>query len=400
MITKLTSHEELVRIITETFFNKTDKITKVSKHSGLSGLFNATAKVSQKSLQEIARNEAHLFPDVAFGNQLDKIAEDRGVAQRFGASKSSTYVRVVGNVGITYTAGTQTFEAPNESVTFDLEETITIPDSGFAYAKVKSQTTGANTNVDELSITEVNPEPSGHQYVINEYKAIGGRDQESDQLFRRRIKEGPNILATGTLKMLEQAFMKVNNDVLKVVNNGNDKLGDIVLTVISQNGIDFTQNEFDNMLEQGEKFFALTELKPNGENSYGIKLQNVDWFPVDISFRVELLQNYDPDTVRQNIQIKFSKYFDVRNWEAGDKVEWDDLLGIAKRTEGVKYIPDQFFTPGNDIKVPINQIPRIRGFRMLDLSGNIISDVQGNLNPQFYPNKADFNYQQTILANV
>ena len=400
MITKLKSHEELVQIITETFFNKTDKITKVSKHSGLSGLFNATAKVSQKSLQEIARNEAHLFPDVAFGSQLDKIAEDRGIAPRFGASKSSTYVRVVGSSGTTYTAGTQVFESPNESITFDLEETITIPDSGFAYAKVKSQTTGVGTNVDELSITEVTPEPTGHTYVVNEYKATGGRDQESDQLFRRRIKEGPNILATGTLKMLEQAFMKVNNDVLRVLNNGIDANGNVVLTVISQNGIDFSQSDLDNMLEEGEKFFALTELKPNGKNSYGTTLQNVNWFPIDISFRVQILQNYSSDDVRRNIQIRFSKYLDVRKWESGDTVQWDDLLGLAKRTEGVKYIPDQFFTPNNDIRVPINQIPRIRGFRMLDLDGNIIEDVQGNLNPQFYPNKADFNYQETVLKNI
>jgi len=236
--------------------------------------------------------------------------------------------------------------------------------------------------------------------IVNEYRATGGRNEESDDLFRKRIKEGPNILATGTLKMLEQAFMKINNDVLRVINNGNDKLGNIVLTVISQNGIDFTQSEFDTMLSEGEKFFALTELKPNGTQSYGIKLENVKWFPVDISFRVNLLQNYNPDNVRKNIQIKFSKYFDIREWEAGDKIEWDDLLGIAKRTEGVKYIPDQFFTPNNDIRVPINQIPRIRGFRMLDTDGNIISDIQGNLNPQFYPNKADFNYQETVLKNI
>lgn len=400
MITKLTSHEELVQIITETFFNKTDKITKVSKHSGLSGIFNATAKVGQKALQEVARSEANIFPDSAFGSQLDNIAERYGVAPRFGSSKSSTYIRIVADSNTTYTAGTQTFEAPNESVTFDLEEDITIPDSGYAYAKVKSQTLGENNNVDALSITEVTPEPTGHNYVVNEYKADGGRDEESDQLFRRRIKEGPNILATGTLKMLEQAFMKINNDVLRVVNNGIDANGNVVLTVISQNGMDFTQSEFDTMLEEGEKFFALTELKPNGKNSYGIKLQNVDWFPIDISFRVQLLQNFTNDEVRKNIQIKYSKYLDIRKWESGDIVQWDDLLGIAKRTEGIKYIPDQFFTPNNDIKIPINQIPRIRGFRMLDLDGNIIEDVQGNLNPQFYPNKADFNYQETVLKNI
>lgn len=398
MITKPTSQEELVQIITEVFFNKTDKITKVSKHSGLSAFFNTTAKVGQKAIQEVARNEAYLYPDSAFGTQLDKIADNYGVASRFGASKSSTYVRVVGNPGTSYISGSQTFNASNESITFDLEEDITISDAGYAYAKVKSQTQGLNTNVDALSITEVVPEPTGHLYTINEYKAIGGRDQESDQLFRRRIKEGANILAAGTLQSLEQAFMKVNNDVLKVFNNGIDKSGKIVLTVVSQNGIDFTQAEFDDMISNASSFFSLVDQGSYGKNiNSGIKLKNISWYPIDISYRAQLMQNANADTVRINTQIQFQKYLDIRSWEPGGVVQWDDLLGFAKRIDKVRYIPDQYFNPSNDIKIPANQIPRIRSFIIYDLNGNIITDTQGVLNPVYYPSKSNNNFQQTVL---
>lgn len=55
--------------------------------------------------------------------------------------------------------------------------------------KWKSDSEGASTNVDPLSINKLNPVPSGHIACTNEYRATGGRDDEDDDLFRIRIKE-------------------------------------------------------------------------------------------------------------------------------------------------------------------------------------------------------------------
>jgi hypothetical protein len=247
----------------------------------------------------------------------------------------------------------------------------------------------------------VNPVPVGHNYVVNEYAAQGGRDIEQDFLFRRRIKEGPNVLATGTLSALEQAFNKINERVLRVFYYGLNESAKCVLAIASCNGEDFSDSELDELLEEGEKFLSITDLRPfNQPQIYGVLLQNVVYQPVDVSFRIELMQNVDPDEVRIDIQTRFSKLFDYRNWKYDRKVEWDDLLEVCKNTRGVRYVPDQFFNPRFDVIVDQGKLPRFRSFQMSDLQGNLIVDNSGNLNPIFYSFPVDVDFQNTVLRDI
>ena len=399
MITRLTPVGELKEIFAEIALNKTDKISKISDHSVFNAIAHGTAKIGQKALKDIALIESLLFPDEAFGSQLDQIAANNGIAPRFGAAQSSTYLRLVGDVGTTYLQGTNTFTG-NNGIVFDLEEDVTIGSAGFTYAKVRSQGSGGSTNIDPLTINQVTPVPAGHSYVINEYAATGGRDEESDDIFRRRIKEGPNILATGTLASIEQAFMKINSNILRIFQQGINTSGQVVLAISTQNGINLTSAELDELIDRGEEFFALTDIRSFGSTSTGVALRNIQWQPIDISFRVELLPSYNPDDVRREIQIKLQKELDYRFWQAGDKVEWDNLLEIVKSTQGVKYVPDNFFFPNVDIAIDVNKLPRIRGFLMLDTNGNILANLTGTLSPTFYPQQADFSFQQTVLRSI
>jgi hypothetical protein len=141
-------------------------------------------------------------------------------------------------------------------------------------------------------------------------------------------------------------------------------------------------------------------MRPVSYNEYGIFLRNVEFQPIDISFRCELEPSYDPDEVRKQTQIRLSKYIDYRYWITGQKVEWDNMLQIIKNTEGVKYVNDSYFFPNNDVSIDIYKLPRIRGFQMLDLSGSLIRDFQGVLNPVYYPNEIDFSLQATVLRTI
>jgi uncharacterized phage protein gp47/JayE len=219
MYTKLSTVEELKGIFIELMLNHTDKVTKVAPGSVLNGIAYGIAKLGQKTIKDIALIESHIFPDQAYGQYLNNIAKNYGVANRFGSSESSTYLRVVADPGTQYISGTHTFSG-NHGIVFDLEENVTVGDDGFAYVKVRSQTTGETTNVDALTINKIIPLLSGHKYVINENRATGGRDTEDDDTFRNRIKEGANILARGTIAMIEQAFMLINSNVMKVYYNG------------------------------------------------------------------------------------------------------------------------------------------------------------------------------------
>lgn len=398
MITKITPVEELKQIFLEIFLNKTDKVSDVSDDSVLNAIAYGCGKLTQRTLTNQAIIEGHIFPDSAYGIYLDNLAAIRGVAPRFGAAGSTTYVRVTADEGTSYIAGTHTFTSTS-GIVFDLEESKVVGINGYAYLKVRSQQSGLNTNVDALSINNVSPVPQGHVSVVNEYAATGGSDQENDDLFRERIKTNINQLSRTTLSYLEQVFMKINPRVLRLYKGGIDSDGKFNLIVVSVNGQDFTASEFNELLSQSEEYLSLSELLR--ENSgFALKLNNVDWLPVDIEFRADIDPSYDTNTVRKNIQIQINKLFDYRFWKYGDKIEWENLLYAAKNVEGVRYVPDTHFYPQSDVNVPKYRLPRVRGFIMRDLDGNIIEDNNGVLADVFYPNEEDRSYQKSVLTMI
>lgn len=398
MITKITPVEELKQIFLEIFLNKTDKVSDVSDDSVLNAIAYGNAKLTQRTLTNQAIIEGHIFPDSAYGEYLDNLAAIRGVAPRFGAVGSTTYVRVMADEGTSYIAGIHTFTSTS-GIVFDLEENGVVGINGYAYLKVRSQQSGLNTNVDALSINKVSPIPQGHISVINEYAATGGSDQESDTLFRERIKTNMNQMSRTTLSYLEQVFMKINPRVLRLHKGGIDSDGKFNLIVVSVNGQNFTTAEFDEILSKSEEYLSLSELLREGSD-FALKLNNVDWLPVDIEFRADIDPAYDIDSVRRNIQIQMNKLFDYRFWKYGDKIEWENMLYAAKNVEGVRYVPDTHFYPQADVNVPKYRLPRVRSFIMRDLDGNIIEDNNGVLSDVFYPNEEDRSYQESVLTMI
>lgn len=399
-IVRLTTESELQSIQKETMINKTTKVTKVSDNSVLSAIAAGNAKVAKKALKDIALAVSALFPDDASGGTLDQVADNHGIAGRLGASQATTYVRLVGTNGTTYTQGVQTFSGSN-GVQFDLDEaSVVIGTKGYTYAKIRSQTTGSITNVDPYSIDTCNPEPSGHIGVINEYAAIGGRDAESDELFRKRIKEGQNLLGQKTLAYLEQAFITINTDILRVVFEGIDQSGKVVLAIVTQNGVDLTANELATLLDSGREYFAITELNPVGypPEAAGVTLKNIEYQAIDLDFRWELFDNGLLDETVAAVQQQLSKYVDFRFWDSSvDKVEWDTLINIIKNTSNVKYVPDNFFTPNVDQTIDRNKLPRFRGFIARDLTGAVLLNQTGTLDPVFYQNDPNGNLAVSVL---
>lgn len=399
-IIRLTTESELQSIQKETMINKTTKVTKVSDNSVLSAIAAGNAKVAKKALKDIALAVSNLFPDDASGVTLDRVADNHGIAGRLGSSQSTTYVRLVGTSGTTYTQGVQTFSGRN-GIQFDLDEaSVVIGTKGYTYAKIRSQTTGAITNVDPYTIDTCTPEPVGHIGVINEYAAIGGRDEESDELFRKRIKEGQNLLGQKTLSYLEQAFITINPDVLRVIFEGIDQSGKVVLAIVTQNGIDLTSNELATLLDSGREYFSITELNPIGypPESAGVTLKNVEYQAIDLDFRWELFDNGLLDDTVVDVQQQLSKYVDFRFWDGSvDKVEWDTVISIIKNTNNVKYVPDNFFTPNVDIIVDRNKLPRFRGFIARDLTGVVQVNQTGTLDPVFYQNDPNGNLAVSVL---
>lgn len=412
MITKTSATiTNLKNLFIEMFLDKTAKVSNVADGSVVNATAFGVAKVAQKAMKDIAIKEVQIFPDTATGVYLDKAAALYGVSPRKGALGSSTYIRVSANPGTVYDTSV-TFVNKN-GIRFQVDEALTVGESGYGYVKVRSVNAGYSTNVPPNSITNVSPQPQGHIECTNEYYAIGGRDSEDDETFRIRIKNNLNILSKNTIEYWTQTLNNIDDRVLKVMTAGLDEKGIYNLYIVSQNGIFFTEEELDTLLESVQGYFGISELNIEGK-AVGIGIKNIDWFYVGsergLDFRVQLQPDYDVATVRQNIQINLTKYLDFRFWTPGKIVEWDDLLDIVKKTDGVKYVPDEYFFPYYDQQVPANQFPRIRGFVMRDQDGNVLYDSDSNLSPLFYPaepedlfvgiNDSSLNLYQEVYFNV
>ena len=387
MITKVSNTiANLKNLWIEMFLNKTDKVSNIADGSVLNAVAFGTAKVAQKAIKDIAIVEAQIFPTSATGTYLDKSAVLFGVSPRKQALGSSTYIRVYAEPGTLYEVGT-TFISKN-GIRFIVDKPFTVDNSGYGYVSVRSVITGSATNVEANSITQVSPRPLTHIECTNEYAAIGGRDYEDDETFRNRIINYNNRLSEETVESWTQIFQDLDDRILKVMNVGLGEDGKTHIYLVTQNGSFFTDDELEELLEKATPYFGLTELNLSGE-SVGIILENAKWMYVGgeqgIDFRVELSPNINIADARKNIQIAMTKYLDFRFWEAGKVVQWDDLLQVVKTAEGVKYVPDEYFFPYFDEEVPLNMLPRIKGFRMRDLEGNILYDSGSSLSNIFYP---------------
>lgn len=388
MITKLNNTISFLKNLwIETFINKTDKVSDITDNSVLNATAYATAKVAQKALKDVAIVEAQIFPEEASGEYLDRAATLFGVTPRKGALGSSTYIRVYAKPGTTYTKGVNVFVSTN-GVRFPIEETLIVGDSGYGYVKVKSESVGAFTNVDPNSIVTLTPVPNGHIECTNEYYAVGGRDEEDDEMFRIRILNHQNVYAEGTLEKLVQILQNIDSRVLKIMFVGVMEDSFIHIQIATQNGQELTYQELQTLLEGATPYFGVGDMIVSGR-LMGIKFENASWYEVGgekgIDFRCELEAGYDIAAVRKNIQVGMTKYLDWRFWEPGRQVEWDNLLEITKNTEGVKYVADQDFHPKVDEPVSEWLLPRIKKFVMRDLEGNVLFDMENQFSPVFYP---------------
>lgn len=398
MITKITTVEELKQIFTEILLNKTDKISDVSNESVLNGIAYGCAKLSQRMMVNQAVVESHIFPDTAYGIYLDNLAQIKGISPRNKACGSTAYIRIEGEPGTNYAKDVVTLSS-SSGINFVLENDFTLNETGWGYAKVKSKQVGLTSNVDALTINTMNNSPKGHYACTNEYCAVGGMDNESDEIFRMRIKDSVNQLARNTLSYIEQVFMKINNRVLKVYKGGVDGNNKLNLIVVSVNGQDFSEEEFNELLSKSEEYLSLTEILQE-TTGFALKLKNVDWLPIDVDFRASIDASYDIDDIRKQMQIKISKLFDYRFWKYGDRVEWENMLYAVRSVDGVRYVPDNYFNPQADLNVVKYRLPRLRGFILRDLDGNIISDNYSILSAFNYPNDSDSAFQSSVLMSV
>ena len=383
-------------LFVEELLNNTANVTKVAPNSVLFGISAGTAKLMELLEKDISVFASRLNPNIATGTYLDECAKIKGVYQRLSATKSSTFVRINALSGTQYLKNTHTLTSSENSITFTLNNDITIGDLGYAYVGVTSVQSGLNTNVSAFSISAFQVEPSGHISVYNEVKAFGGNDSETDDFFRNRILLSNNLYSVSNLELCTQIALLYNSNIYKIIKLGKTNAGQIQLGVITKNYVSLSDEELNELSLLISDRISVSDSFQSTYNS-NILLKNVEKYPVDISFRCKISQNVKIKDIISSIQNEIMNYFSPLNFEnTNAKIEWDNIFDICKYTNGIEYIDDTTFLPSSDINVGVNDYPVLRGFQMLTLEGNIIYDADF-ISPVYYQNIQNINFQKTVI---
>lgn len=397
MRTRILTTTKIKQFLIESLLNKTDKISKISDNSIVNGVCYGLAKLHQKSQKDSAVIESELFPEVASEIDLDIVALRSGTLARLGPTESTTYMRVAATPGTIYSAEQNVFVS-SDGLRFKASKDWVIGSSGYEYVNVKCLSQGSNTNVLPNTINKILAPPTGHIFCTNEFISLGGRDSEDDLSLRTRIQKSANYLSTDTLSRISQLLIEINRRILSVKKVGRTYKGVIQLSVITQNGENLSVEEKSEIYSKLPDLLSLTSLEIKRERDLKIEIVDIDYTYVDVDFRVDIQQSYDLSTYITEIQISLSKYLDWRFWDRDKKVEWDTLFLLIKNHQATKYLPDQYFTPNADISVRSNSLPRLRGFIIRNLSGEIISSSD-TIKPVYYQTQLE-NSGVSYLTNI
>lgn len=404
METKIYTRDEIKNQFVQVVLNHTNKISKISDNSVLNGISYGIASIAQKLMKDTALLESELFPEYAYGQYLDKIAQRTGVSPRQSYLGSSVWLRLVGVPGTSYNPST-TFSTP-DGIVFNIYDTVTIPDAGFCYVKAKSTSTGSQTNVKANTITQVSNAPSGHLYVINEVPATGGVDVEDDKALLSRISQNFNNFAFDTLSKLRMVLTILNPLILDVRKLGIDNsTGKIRLGIITVNGTQLTTSELKSLSERLWEYLSLSDLSISSTTNYQstVEIEMVETVDLVVDFRVDLT-DIDLDLFRSKILIEITKLFDYRNWKPGSSVNWSDIFYIVKSQDGIKSLPSEYFLLGQadtaldtvDITIPPLKLPSLKGFIIRDLEGNAYVKGRSTIIPYYYSSE----YYPNLLPNI
>ncbi len=374
----------------ESFINAQDKVTKVTDNSVLSGIAQGCSRISGLVEKDVIVYFSRIFPEYSFGENLDAVAKMMGIKERFGSLPSTTYVLVRATPGTQYLRNNHIFQS-TEGFTFQLDADIEMNTYGYDYFKVTCTTSGSKTNIKPFSISSVSNVPSGHLSCFNEIIGTGGRDAESDELLRRRLKEFSTFFSRNTLSYLEKIAQLHNENILMVQNQGFSENGEQLLGMVTQNGSYLTDAEKASLTDFMRPYLSLVDM-------YSLKIVDIPFQDLDVSTMIDLEGKRPVNDIVFDIQRKISDYLDFRYWGRNRKIEWDRILEIVKNVEGVRYVYDNTFMPRVDIQVYRGFLPRLRSFLIYDKNKQPISEFTGLYNPVLFIKEDDYNFKNLLVA--
>jgi len=332
--------EELKQLAKQEFGEDID----LSENSRLLRFLEIVAK-REDELWQMAEDAYYAgFIDFATGSSLDFLAALVGYkrieARR--ASGSVTFSRSTpATTDIIIPRGTRVATADGSVVFKTTEAVVLTAGSTSVDAPIEAVEAGANGNVAANTITKIVDPISGIESVNNENPTSGGRDAETDEEFRYRIKTTIQSLGKATLDAIVARVRSVEG-VRSVKIEENDTMEDHT----AEGGLPpksfrvFVFGGDDNAVAQ-----AIFDAKPAGVQPYGsvsATAYDIDGNPHVVYFeRPTVVEIYidvqvttdGTEVTEQEIKDAIKAYFDTL--ELGDDVIYNKVVAAVMSVKGV-----------------------------------------------------------------
>jgi len=156
-----------------------------SERSVLGLLLRLFAWFLSKAWQAVEDVYNSAFINTSTENNLDRLASNYGLTRNLSSWATGT-IKLTGTPGHTEPAGFRV-ETPT-GVVFETVEDITLDESGVGSGEIRALEAGTNGNVPAGTITVVTNPNANVTGCTNPEPTTGGRDKESDPVFRNRIE--------------------------------------------------------------------------------------------------------------------------------------------------------------------------------------------------------------------
>jgi len=374
------THQQLEEELVREFVARQSVITYTGIGSSIRGYITAVALKLRELWNEVTQIKRKLFINTAESADLDILAEERGVT-RLGATKAGAMLLFTGTLNTVITANTVITD-PTSNIGYKLQENVTIGGKNpnfvidgainIANASIgdiawaECLIAGTNGNCQANSITQLSL--SGVTSVTNPSPAQGGKDIESDDELRYRLKNYIKLLNQQTQQYYQALCKDLDSRVLRVLAQKDTSRPDgIKIIITTTSGVPLPQVDLDILSAQiKEKQRSFTE----------ISCANIAFTLVSVSMRVKLKpivgSTIDSEKYFRDASAALAKYFDWSMWEYDKDISVDDVYIICQavpQTDDIELSTFQINgSNGSTILIGSTSLPYFQSISITDIT--------------------------------
>lgn len=275
-----------------------------------------------------------MFPQFAEGIYLDYHGEKESVPRR-QATYSKGKITIEGADGIFIPAGTTvtTDEVDGITIEYRTISDATIDSSGTIEIPIEAIEPGANGNVPTGSITNFLEPISGVQSLTNTEETTGGIDEEDDDVYRERILQTSRTRSfTGNKADYIRWAKEIPGVGEVLVVPEWDGAGTVKILIASSTG----SVASPELIQQVQNHIAPDDREGGGLAPIGalVTVTSINSKQINISFTVDLDEEFDIELVIQAIKMQLSVYFG-EELEQGGLVRYTKIGAIIMTTPGI-----------------------------------------------------------------